>query len=538
MCLDSCVTQRYKIKDVSDWEDKLFKKEHGRMENLKRKWIRSFCLFATALLAILFVFGYAAQSQIVLAQNDEQDLSEWDMSDEFKESDFLFETQTSEEFAELYFTEDNLPDMEVSDEADLQYVMETPGNSAFICVEPNDQRFSYEPEPDLFVGEDQIAPELEYEYGSEELPLEQCEWTYVRLKNAHVYSTKPMCAETLEGMVTGIAFAPHYARDSVSSSVRVVFATEDGLIHKGVLAGWDVQVLDYQKALNEIGEDTMCLYDNNENWPMPAAGFLLTSNEIDPSAAREEEDAPLISSDPEIIDLPQPEDESAQVIPADPEIIEMPHPEDGSEQAIAQEGSAYVQLYATCIFSNLQMTSESSLGCYSGIALATVYYRENTHTGEPAALGVMFKVASGFRTGYVTAADVEVLDYDTARMEILDGADSNDPWPLAEMMRVLGNTQPVFDVVVAEDNEEDSEEAPAPYVTVTRINDEELISGMMVELRSEVFNLPADRIVGYKWMNNAGGEFREVPGATGETITFLASAENTGCEWIVEVLLI
>jgi hypothetical protein len=202
--------------------------------------------------------------------------------------------------------------------------------------------------------------------------------------------------------------------------------------------------------------------------------------------------------------------------------------EEEAEQAIAREGAAYVSLRGARVFSDVSLTPESLLGRVTGIALATVYNDGDAEAQQRAALSVVFKTEAGLRTGFVLAADARTLDYEAALTEILGDAKvaSGDPWPLPLAVFTEGDEEPEIDP------------EPAPYVTVRWEHDGELIDGTLVELKAEVFNLPKEKIAGYQWKNNIEGEFVDVPGAEGPVHTFFASEENTGCEWVVEVLLV
>lgn len=242
----------------------------------------------------------------------------------------------------------------------------------------------------------------------------------------------------------------------------------------------------------------------------------------EPEAMTEPETDPELEPTPELLGgepdaLPQQEDQQED---------QEEEQEEAAEQIIAQEGAAYVRLHGARVFSDARMAPESLLGSVSGIALATA---RSDGDGQQSALAVMFRDEDGLWTGYVHAADAEALAYEAALAEILgdDASASGDPWPLAIVDFIKGDKEA----------ELLAEPEPAPYVTVHWDYVGELTTGTEVELRAEVFNLAEEKIAGYRWKNNIGGEFKEVPGANEATITFFASEENTGCEWIVEVLL-
>jgi hypothetical protein len=211
---------------------------------------------------------------------------------------------------------------------------------------------------------------------------------------------------------------------------------------------------------------------------------------------------------------------------------ESPARTDDLETLIEDQGFAYVSVQNARLYASERMTARSLEGVVSGIALATSYVAEDAGTGRPAMLSVMFKAASGLKTGYVLAAEAEVRDYQAALVEMLgDGADlADDLWPLPA---------PDFAEGDAEEAAPTAEPAPAPYLEITWVRGEEsaLLLGSTVTLKAQAFNLDEDQIAGYQWKNDANGELEEVPGATESTYTFTASEENTGCRWIAEVLL-
>jgi len=350
------------------------------------------------------------------------------------------------------------------------------------------------------------------------------ERVYIRVEDARFYASKPMDADTLAGTVTGVALALYYPENqeiSWNEAIFAVFATGDGALHEGVFEAEDILVMDYADAMSEIGEDAFRWYAEDASWPLPMSVFTQAGSE------RPSHSVSLPNATP----APIPEEEFVWETETTPE----PEFVWETEQTFIQEGSAYIQLYGARVYANEGLTSDSLLGRVFGIVLATAYNDGDAWAGQPT-LAVTFHTTTGTLTGHVRAADAEALDYQRARAKILGDDDSNDAfelWPLPTPAFAPddGQTEPLNEDEIA------AEEEAAPCVVISQYFTGELIAGAQVELKAEVFNLAQNKIAGYRWKNNIGGEFQEVPGVTGNTCVFLANECNTGCEWIVEVLL-
>lgn len=62
-----------------------------------------------------------------------------------------------------------------------------------------------------------------------------------------------------------------------------------------------------------------------------------------------------------------------------------------------------------------------------------------------------------------------------------------------------------------------------------------LLEGALVTLTARVYNIPEDTALTFQWQNDATGRFEDVSGATEQTYTFYAGADNSGCRWRVRV---
>ena len=256
-------------------------------------------------------------------------------------------------------------------------------------------------------------------------------------------------------------------------------------------------------------------------------------------------------------------------------------PETG-ENADVQRERVYIRVNGAKFYSSRPMNTKTLKGTVTGIALA-LRYPTNEEISRSTAIRVVFVTGDGvLHEGVFAARDILAMEYAKALAEIgedalrwytddvawplsvsffaqIDSARPSqstsrpkatytpisepefvwEPAPVSEpefVWETEATPEPEF-VLEPETTFEPEEEAPAPYVVISQHVAGELIAGTRVELKAEVFHLPIERIIGYRWKNNSDGAFREVPGVTGDTCVFLADEHNTGCEWIVEVLL-
>jgi len=371
-------------------------------------------------------------------------------------------------------------------------------------------------EPGLLQSKETTVPGVADEPEAGETGGVRRERVYIRVDGARFYAKNPMNESSLEGTVTGIALAIRYPVNEEinrNTAIRAVFVTGDGALREGVFAAGDILVMEYAQAIEKIGENALRWYADDRAWPLAMSALARAGGET-PYPWVSPPNAPFEPT-PEMEFIWEPE----PTPPATPEMREE------TEPIRAHEGSLYVQLNDAPVYANEWLTPDSLLGQVSGIALATACGGGDTWAGEPT-LVVMFKTKTGLHTGFVRAADAVALDYQSVHEEILEEGASCEVWPLPT---------PTFE---ADEGLMDfAGESPAPYVIISQYVGGELVAGAWVELRAEVFHLPIERISGYRWKNNSDGEFREVPGVTGDTFTFLADESNTGCEWIVEVLL-
>jgi len=204
-----------------------------------------------------------------------------------------------------------------------------------------------------------------------------------------------------------------------------------------------------------------------------------------------------------------------------------PEPE---EAATPQVEWVYIRVNGATLYPSKSMKSGREVGTVTGIALALDYMEDN----QDEAIRAIFVTGDGvLHDGVFAAHAVQALDYQEAIQQI--GGDvcrcfaDNNAWPLPGAAFVPAER--------GQASKPTEEAAPAPYVIITGNAQGELIAGVSVVLTAEVFHLDEGRIAGYRWLRVVGGELQEVPGVAGNVCTFLASEENSACEYIVEVLL-
>ena len=76
-------------------------------------------------------------------------------------------------------------------------------------------------------------------------------------------------------------------------------------------------------------------------------------------------------------------------------------------------------------------------------------------------------------------------------------------------------------------------------VLSVEIDGERLLKGTNVTIHAHVQGIPEGTGYSLQWQNNLGmdGNFADVPGETGHSVSFLANEENVNCVWRVTVTL-
>jgi len=253
---------------------------------------------------------------------------------------------------------------------------------------------------------------------------------------------------------------------------------------------------------------------------------------VDPQEMSTEPDSPIRAE----MSLPEvtagPESES----PA-----QTPEPE---ETVNPQDGWVYLRLNGAMLYSSKSMEPRREVGTVTGIALALHYVEDiqNAEGNRGGAIRAIFVTEDGaLLDGIFVARDVQTLTYQEA-IEAIGGNAcrcfaENMTWPLPAAALVPVEREPASKPAQEAAEEATIEATPAPYVVITSNLEDGLTAGARVVLTAEVFHLDEDRIAGYRWSRNVEGEWQEVPGVTGNVCIFLASEENSGREYVVEVLL-
>jgi len=222
------------------------------------------------------------------------------------------------------------------------------------------------------------------------------------------------------------------------------------------------------------------------------------------------------------------------------------------EDGIPQAEWVYIRVNGAMLYSSKSMKASREMGTVTGIALALHYIEDN----QGKAIRAVFVTKEGvLHEGIFATPAVQALTYQEAMEQI--GGDvcrsfaDNEAWPLpgaafnpVERKRTSKPTKEAIGAIeiaeateTTEAKETTMEAAPTPHVVITSNMESRLIVGASVVLTAEVFHLDENQIAGYQWLRNVGGELQEVLGVTGNVYTFLASEENSDCEYVVVVLL-
>ncbi|MCL2811529.1 MAG: hypothetical protein FWD25_06535 [Clostridia bacterium] len=225
----------------------------------------------------------------------------------------------------------------------------------------------------------------------------------------------------------------------------------------------------------------------------------------------EEKDAPESPSDPEAED----EDEAAE---------ESAAPGNPLAEAIAADGMAYVRVNGD-VFSSANLRARDRLGRVSGMAIATQYNEASEN--EPATVRVVFVSDGALVEGYMNAAPVVLLGYDETIAEIGTKASfayKSAAWPLAPVS---------FDPVEAAEPESDESESAETSEIEPEITLSASIDGDKAVITALIEGIPEGVSYTLQWQNDLSGEFKDVPGETGERVVFDITEENLRCRWRV-----
>lgn len=134
---------------------------------------------------------------------------------------------------------------------------------------------------------------------------------------------------------------------------------------------------------------------------------------------------------------------------------------------------------------------------------------------------------------------VEITEEDIAEAKAL-GLSIEEPIETADGLPVIHVPYtPVPKKQAVEKSEEEisteDKGESAARVEVSIEHEGEMELGTVVTLRAKLINMPLDQPVHLQWMNDATGEYEDVPGANGDTFAFQVDANNIDWKWVMEV---
>jgi len=200
-------------------------------------------------------------------------------------------------------------------------------------------------------------------------------------------------------------------------------------------------------------------------------------------------------------------------------------------EAIAADGMAYVRVSGD-VFTSARLRNNNRLGRLSGMAIATAHYEAEGDT--PAAVKITFVTGDTLEEGYINAASATLLGYDEAIAAIGGGSvreytSAAWPLPLADFESVkTGESEP------AQTAESDEPTVSAEPIITLSSN----LEGGKATITATIEGIPEDVLYTLQWQNNISGEFADVPGETGYSITFDATEESMRCAWRVALVLV
>ena len=116
--------------------------------------------------------------------------------------------------------------------------------------------------------------------------------------------------------------------------------------------------------------------------------------------------------------------------------------------------------------------------------------------------------------------DEEAVEVPSEPEDEIEAVETAETIELAEETELV---EPKVEILFACDNEDGSNE---------------LVEPCMVTLTAILHNFPENAELAFQWQNNANGEYVDVPGANGISYAFMASENNSGCSWRVNVTVI
>jgi|GEM_PF-1750018 len=196
-------------------------------------------------------------------------------------------------------------------------------------------------------------------------------------------------------------------------------------------------------------------------------------------------------------------------------------------QAIAAEGLAYVRVSGD-VFSSANLREKDLLGRVTGIAIATQYNEASDNT--PATIRVVFATESALEEGFMDAASAMLQGYEDTINEIGEGVAGeyrSAAWPLP--LAGFDPKEPAKPAI--EEPVSDEVEPVLPVEPVITLSAS--IENGEVTLTAQIEGIPEGVAYVLQWQNDRSGEFEDVPGETGISVTFDNTPENVSCMWRV-----
>ena len=179
------------------------------------------------------------------------------------------------------------------------------------------------------------------------------------------------------------------------------------------------------------------------------------------------------------------------------------------------------------------------------LVFATIAPTALANAGAAGSLGInpniLTKIGSMAGVGASDEASTDVAATARAKAEMPVVAGDPTPTETPAVTEAPAQTEMPAETVAPAETEAPAETPSAPVepkiaITAT-VEGGILAEGAIVTLHAEIIGVPAD--VGYslQWQNDLTGEFADVAGETGDSVTFAATAENIRCSWRVALTL-
>jgi len=263
----------------------------------------------------------------------------------------------------------------------------------------------------------------------------------------------------------------------------------------------------------------------------------------DPELPLLEETKAVQSPEPPKNDPPPAEPAAASESAAAPEPAAAPKDEPAGPEAAAQHplalataegGMAYVRVEGD-VFDSPLLREDRFEGQVWGVAIATRYNEADDEAKVPATVYVAFAAEDALRVGYLDASAAILQDYDETIARI--GKDAvrvyhSAAWPLPE----AGFAPKLAAAETPESAPEPSAEPIQPVISLSVVRND----GKKATIAARIDGVPEGVAYELQWQNDiaVSGEFVDVPGETGDSVTFDVTPETARCVWRVAVTLL